>query len=334
MQRFETLHKHQTAAKRGKTQPIRMIQATHILTLQNLPGIGRKTLAAILDSLRAPVSTPDQLLDLLRTASSTNKRIRLPDKQTLHDALTAAENTSERCQQAGYNMIGYFDPHFPRRYKNLPDRPLLLYASGNLSALNAPQAVAIIGTRNPTDYGAQAARHLARSLTESGFVIVSGLAKGCDTAAHQGCLDAGGHTVAILGSGLDCPYPKENRPLAGAIREAGGCLLSEYPPGTQPHRSLLVDRDRLQSGLSQAVIVIETSTSGGSMHTASFALAQQRPLACLSGHPPAYADHPNLQGNYSLLAAGKAVPITEPADIIALLQQLAANKNPLQAAGV
>jgi DNA processing protein len=157
---------------------------------------------------------------------------------------------------------------------------------------------------------------------ERGFVIVSGLAKGCDTVAHRGCLDAHGKTVAILGGGIDYIYPKENRPLADEILNTGGCLLSEYKPGMKPQPSFFVERDRLQSGLSQAVIVIETDVKGGSMHTVGFALSQNRLVACLGGHSGKYLSHPKVQGTKLLISDGKASRLSNLEEVESFLEKL------------
>lgn len=299
-----------------------MIRTEHILTLFNLPGIGRKAVSTIVDTVSFHVTSPNELLDLIDEAGKTNKRIKTPSRDDLERALERTEVTMRKCEQGGYSILGFFDKDFPKRYANIPDRPLLLYANGDLSALNTDHAVAIIGTREPTDWGEKAGRRLSTLFTEKGFAIVSGLAKGCDTAAHQGCLDAHGKTVAILGGGIDHIYPKENKPLADKILDTGGCLLSEYEPGMRPQKSSFVERDRLQSGLSQAVIVIETDVKGGSMHTVGFAFEQKRLVACLGGHPDSYQSHPKVQGTKKLILDGKASRLSSPEEIAAFIGKL------------
>lgn len=299
-----------------------MIRAEHILTLFNLPGIGKKAVSTIVDTVSFHVSSPSELLDLIDEVGKTNKRIKTPTRADLENALQETEDTLNKCEKGGYSMIGFFDKEFPKRYKEIPDRPLLLYARGDVSTLNTDRAVAIIGTREPTEFGERAGKRLAELFAQKGFVVVSGLAKGCDTVAHRGCLDAHGKTVAILGNGIDYIYPKENRPLAEEILNTGGCLLSEYKPGMKAQPSFFVERDRLQSGLSQAVVVIETDIKGGSMHTVGFAFDQKRLVACLSGHPDKYLSHPKIQGTKKLLAEGKASPLGNPEEIEFFMSKL------------
>lgn len=119
---------------------------------------------------------------------------------------------------------------------------------------------------------------------ETGATVVSGLAIGCDTAAHSGCLSVHGETIAVLAHGLDRVYPAVNRELVGEILDTGGCLLSEYPPKTRPFPANFVERDELQAGLSDGVIVVETGVKGGTMHTVRFSQEQRKPLACVK-HP-------------------------------------------------
>lgn len=200
------------------------------------------------------------------------------------------------------------DPKFPPRLREIPQPPKLLYAQGNLDCLASVMAIAVVGTRRPTARGMRFAHAFGEKLARMGIVVVSGLALGCDTAAHEGCLEAKGQTVAILPSGLLNIYPSRNKSLAERILKSGGCLLSEYPPleGPEPYR--FVQRDRLQSGLSSAVVIVETDVSGGAMHTARFCAGQARPLACLRPDPRRLG-HPMAQGNLKLIQEGKAVPL-------------------------
>lgn len=305
-----------------------MLNAEQLLTLFNLAGFGKKAVSAVVDIASYPVSSTIELLDLIDEAGKANKRIKTPSIDALERAIESTQETVRKCELGGYSMVGFFDSAFPRLYKGIPDRPLLLFTKGELSSLNADLSVAIIGTREPTDFGERAGRRLASLFAENGFVVVSGLAKGCDTVAHRGCLAAHGKTVAILAGGIDDIYPKENRPLAEEILDTGGCLLSEYKPGTKAHRSFFIERDRLQSGLSQAVVVIETDVKGGTMHTVGFAADQNRPVACLAGHPESYLSHPKVQGTKKLISDGTATRLGSPEEIEAFIAKLT---NPSQA---
>lgn len=187
---------------------------------------------------------------------------------------------------AGVGLVTVSDSAYPARLKSLSSPPPLLFYRGDVKALGAQKAAAIVGTRNPSRFGASASRTLAASLAGRGFVVVSGLAKGVDSEAHLGCLDGGGATVAILGNGLGSIYPAENRALAERIVEEGGVLLSERPMAARVEPRYLIARNRLQSGMSALVVVVETGIKGGTPHTARFALEQNRPIFCPEPHNP------------------------------------------------
>ena len=169
---------------------------------------------------------------------------------------------------------------------------------GNIDAIHR-DCIAIVGTREPTEYGITAAKRLGALFAESGYTVVSGLANGIDTAAHQGALEVDGLTVAVLASGLDTVYPIKNKELAGAILKNNGALVSEYSWGTMVNRSYFVARDRIQSGLSLGVFVVETGIKGGTMHTVKSCKEQKRSLIVLK-HPPYLIGHPKTCGNAQL----------------------------------
>ncbi len=164
---------------------------------------------------------------------------------------------------------------YPPLLRVIPDPPGTLYVRG---ALSPRPYVACVGTREPSPFGVEVTRRLVTALVARGYGIVSGLALGVDTVAHRAALAAGGHTVAVLAHGLDTVYPGVNRDLAEEILAAGGALVSEQPERTSPSPRTFVQRNRIQSGLSLATIVMQTDLAGGSMHTARFALVQDRLL--------------------------------------------------------
>jgi DNA processing protein len=190
----------------------------------------------------------------------------------------------------------------------------MVFIKGNLNDALKKICVAVIGTRDPSEYGMRWAERLGAYLAKKGLGVVSGLALGCDAEGHKGCLQEKGYALAVLAHGLDKIHPAANRSLGEEILDSGGCLLSEYPPGMPPQRNFFVERDRLQSGMSSGVIIVETDIKGGSMHTASFAIEQQRKLACLK-HPEKYDKYPKAQGNISLISQGKAQPILTEEDL-------------------
>jgi DNA processing protein len=173
-------------------------------------------------------------------------------------------------------VIGVEDPEYPASLRSIPSPPVKLWVRGTLPPTDA---VAIVGTRQPTSFGRGVARAAAGSAVAAGFAVISGLAAGIDTAAHRSALSLGGRTWAVLGSGVDVPSPSANAALADEIVATGGGLIAEVPPGTPVSRRALVARDRLQSGLCLAVVLCQCEVSSGAMHTARFAAVQGRLLA-------------------------------------------------------
>lgn len=174
-------------------------------------------------------------------------------------------------------------PEFPESLKGIPRAPKRLYAIGDLSLLKK-ECIAIVGSRRATPYGMEVARQIARQTAEAGLVIVSGLAGGIDAAGHRGALDApAGQTIAVLATGPDICYPASNRSLYNVIRKCG-LILSEYPPGTAPRTYYFPERNRLISGLSRAVVVVEADLKSGSLITVNWALQQNRDVMAVPGN--------------------------------------------------
>lgn len=248
----------------------------------------------------------------------------MPSLAELEAACRNAEDSLARVQRMGIRVTAFASPDFPAQLLSIPDPPAVLYAKGDLSCLHRTAVIAVVGTRNPTPWGAESAQRLAGAVTRRGAIVVSGLARGCDAAAHRGCLEAGGATVAVLAQGLDVVYPPENKGLADLICESHGCLVSEYPPGTRPEKHHFIDRDRLQSGLSSAVIVVETGIDGGAMHTAGFCVKQGRLLGCVLP-PPGFDGQFEAEGNKALIDAGKAEPLRTGQDLDAFVDKVVGN---------
>ena len=219
------------------------------------------------------------------------------------------------------NILTESSEHWPASFSAIKSPPVLLYTKGDLSALQAAYKVALIGTRTPTEHGAKVARRLGQIFAEEGLCVVSGLANGCDENGHIGALEAGGKTIAILPSPLDNIMPESNRELADRIVSSGGLLLTEYGPGHAVQRGNYIERDRLQSALSQAVVVVETEKAGGTMHTVNFALEQKRLLACYR-HNSKYSDVPQTEGNRMLLDGGTAIPVFDKDSLDDLIRRI------------
>ncbi|MDD9824499.1 MAG: DNA-processing protein DprA [Gammaproteobacteria bacterium] len=237
-----------------------------------------------------------------------------------------ASGVLEKCGRHGITALALGDSLYPRRLEALQENlsPVLggycpiLYCKGEAGGLNADSAAAIVGTKEPSEFGRRRAREFGRVLATEGAVIVSGLALGCDTEGHRGCLEAKGCGVAVMAHGLDRVYPKANTDLAEALIAGGGCLVSEYAPGTPPYRQSFGFRDRIQAGLSQLVIVVETPEWDGTMITAKFARKQGKILACVA-HPLHCVNHQPPKGNSLLLEQG-AISLECPADAMSLLR--------------
>ena len=193
-----------------------------------------------------------------------------------------AEKEVQGAAQADCRLVAFDSEDYPPLLKQIPDAPLLLYVRGDAKVLSQ-YAVAIVGARRPSAYGSSVAHRLAHDLAERQLVLVSGLARGIDSAAHRGALEAKGKTVAVLGSGLDVIYPRENKGLAEQIAKSGA-VISEFPLGTGPTPENFPIRNRIISGLALGVVVVEASEYSGSLITARLAVEQNREVFAVPGN--------------------------------------------------
>jgi DNA processing protein len=221
--------------------------------------------------------------------------------------LEDAREVRRRAETAGIHVLPWSDPAFPSLLGAISDCPPVLWYCGDLTSLQAP-TIAIVGSRAATTVAVDTAARLAADLTARGMTVVSGLARGVDSAAHRGAL-TNGRTIAVLGSGVDCIYPPEHKPLAAQIAGAG-LVVSEYPPGTAPLPHHFPLRNRLISGLSLAIVVIEASEKSGSLITAGCALEQGREVMAVPGNVLSGRN----RGGHALLKDG--AKIVETADDI------------------
>jgi len=291
-----------------------------VLALLQLPRIGRKTAKKILDAVDTLPDSESSLQEALAEAS--HQRIRFPEfsAEKLRDAFGVADSVIEACQRKSIrvHLVNQGQKElWLKRVDAIPDAPVILFSKGDVEELAKP-CVAIIGTRNPTSWGAAAAEKVARRCVGEGFTVVSGLAVGCDVAAHQGAIKSAGKTAAVLAHGLDMIHPHVHTRLAEKISSGNGCLISEYAPGVPPQRGSFVERDRLQSALSSAVIVVETGIKGGTNHTVSFAREQDRLIGCLV-HPEKNRSLDSTQGNISIVSEG-ATPISTKEGLLKFLE--------------
>ena len=197
------------------------------------------------------------------------------------------------------NILQRTDSAFPVLLGEISDAPRQIYLLGELPDSGIPR-VSIVGTRKATQSGQSLAKLVAQKLSEAGAVVVSGLAMGIDTAAHEGAIAAHAKTIAVLANGLDSIYPRQNENLAYRILESSGAIISEYPPGTPPFPSQFLERNRIISGLSLATVIIEAPHESGALVTARLAAEQGREVLVFPGSPT----HPNYRGSHDLIRDG------------------------------
>jgi len=229
-----------------------------------------------------------------------------------------AEREMERMNGLGFKAITAYDPRYPRMLGQISDPPLALYVQGDPKWLGEP-SIAIVGSRDATAYGRTVAGHLAARLAARGLTIVSGFARGIDREAHQGALRASGTTVAVLGCGLDIDYPAGQWKLREAI-SANGCLVSEFPLGTSPAEYTFPRRNRIVSGLSLGVVVVEAGEKSGALITARLAAEQGREVFAVPGS----VFSPATRGTHALLRDG--AKLTEDAEDV--LEEISAHFTP------
>ena len=257
------------------------------------------TAQAVLDAARAGVISRSQL------PGATLEALRNPDAREIEREIRALERPD-------YHLVPFDSPVYPLLLKQIPAPPPCLFVRGDPQILACCQ-VAVVGSRKPTMDGRRDTRYFAGELARQGITVTSGLARGIDTEAHQGALGQRGRTVAVLGSGLDCIYPESNTELAGKISESGA-LVSEFPLSWRPLPCNFPRRNRIISGLSDAVLVIEAARRSGSLSTARHALEQNREVFAVPGS----IRNPMKQGCHGLLreGAGLAARVEDVADVL------------------
>ncbi len=243
--------------------------------LAELPGLDNQARLALLRHFGSPESLFFADREELLLAEDA------PQTELDHD-ISAADRILADCQRLGLRILTIQDAEYPKRLRNIFDPPLLLYVKGRLPAFDEEAAVAVVGTRKCTPYGIASAERLSRELSSCGAVVVTGLAKGVDSAAARGALRAGGAVVGVTGNGLDVYYPYESRELYDDVA-AAGALISEYPPGAEPARQYFPARNRIMAGLSVAALVVEAPERSGALITAGLALEQGRDVYAVPG---------------------------------------------------
>lgn len=276
-----------------------------LLTLTLLPDVGAGTVRDL--AVRAPLgevlARPEENDDLLSAAAIAFLRS--------GEARRRAEGERAHATALGLRIVALSDADYPALLREIYDPPPVLYVRGRLSPDEGERSVTIVGSRAASPRGTALARGVSRDLAAGGATIVSGLARGIDTAAHLGALDAGGRTVAVLGSGLDRIYPKENASLVSAIADCGA-VVSEFPLGTAPAPGNFPRRNRVLAGWGRAVVVVEAARRSGALVTARVALDEGRDVLAVPGHPM----DPAAAGTNQLIVDG--APLVRDAADIAL----------------
>lgn len=229
------------------------------------------------------------------------------------EALNQAEASLRQAEKDGMQLLFYTSKQFPARLKLIPDAPALLYYQGTAD-LNHPKTLAIVGTRQATDYGREQTERLIKGVASHKPIIISGLAYGIDISAHRAALQEGLETVGVMATGLDVLYPAVHRKTAEKMLTQGG-LLTEFPFGTQPDKYNFPSRNRIIAGLSDGTVVVEAAKKGGALITADLALGYDRDVLAVPGPLGSAAS----EGCHELIKANKAALYSEPADIEQLL---------------
>ncbi len=290
-----------------------------ILTLLHLKKIGRKTAFSIINKNYSLLNQNGSPTNIAKELLLSNNYFDYSTIDISNAYDTALEKIEKTKAYERIKVITYWDTDYPNRLKQIDDPPLLLNYIGDISQLNQTKSVALIGTRNINSHINKIATNLGKLLAEN-FIITGGLAKGCDTAGHKGCLQSGGITVAVCGKPLDVIYPKENRKLAEEIIAKKGVLISEYFVGEKSYLQPFIERNRIQAGLSEAIIVVASGVNGGTMRTVKFGKKHKRLICCYKPDIKHRNDE-NFQGNIKLIRDG-AIPITNTQSIVALTKQI------------
>ncbi len=284
-----------------------MARLKYWVWLSCVPGVRPITKYGLLEAMDGPerifFADKDQLLAAYPVKPAEADR--LTDK-----AMDRAVRTISFCEEHGISILTLQDATYPERLRNIPDPPAVLYVWGKLPPVDEALALGVVGTRKATPYGVKMASLIGRELAQGGALVVSGLAEGCDSVAMEAALRAGGLTVGVLGTAIDQVYPSKNKKLFEAVK-AQGCLISEYPPHSRTFPQDFKVRNRIITGLSLGVVVVESPLHSGTQNTAGHALEQDRDVFAVPGNADAAAS----AGCNALIAQG-AVPVTSGAEVL------------------
>jgi DNA processing protein len=279
--------------------------------LKSVPGIGNHLFKRLIDRFGSPLSALTAPSGDLLAVEGVTRRVVAAMRSHGLPPNVAAE--IEAVQRSGYRLAALTDEDYPALLREIPDPPPFLYVSGNLESTK--RCIAVVGSRNATAYGITAARQLCAELAQLGFTVVSGMALGIDTAAHEGALSVRGRTVAVLGSGLNQVYPPENRRLAERIA-AGGAVISEFALDSGPDAHHFPVRNRIISGMCGGTVVVEATRQSGSLITARLAAEQNREVFAVPGSVQSFKS----MGTHTLIKQGAKL-VENAQDIVCELGQ-------------
>lgn len=292
----------------------RLIYLTHLLKIEGIGPLKVLTLVSRFNKFEDILSS--NIHDLI-TVDGINKTL----ATKIHYSFSNIESSREKVERTlntlaklNARAITFWDEDFPELLKKIYYPPLILYIIGKFEAQDK-NSVAIVGTREPTNYGKSAAEKFAKELAQNKISIISGMARGIDSIAHQATLEVGGRTIAVIGSGLDVIYPPENKKLFSKICETG-VVVSEYELGTKPDAQNFPRRNRIISGLSLGSIIIETRVNGGAMQTAAYAIDQNREVFAV----PGFISSKQSEGPNTLIQRGEAKLVLNTEDILVELK--------------
>lgn len=285
----------------------------YALVLHRLPHVGAATYNRLVGLFGSPESALSQAISTLQSLLNEETLLSIRDFQANGTASVigqkALADLNWLASQSDVHLISIVDSTYPDLLKQIPKLPPLLFVRGDIHLLGLPQ-IAVVGSRNPSSGGSENAYRFAEFLAGNGFTITSGLALGVDAAAHQGALAAQGKTIAVMGTGLDLIYPSRHRALAQQILNSGGALVSELPLGSSANAANFPQRNRIISGLSCGVLVIEAAVQSGSLITAQAAMQQNREVFAIPGsihNPLARGCHQLIRQGATLVETAKDI---------------------------
>lgn len=293
------------------------------LILKEIKGVGNIILRNIIENNNLP-NNIDEFIDWMELAFNKegiyDKRINNDEFKYIIEKINKMKENS---MKNSIGMISILNDKYPKNLKEINNAPAVLFYKGNYECLLKKDIVAIVGSRNVTKNGARVAYKTSKYFSDLDYLVVSGLAIGCDTYAHRAAVDLKKSTIAVMPCGLDSIIPKVNVKLANDIIENNGCLVSEYEYGSNLSKYNYVNRNRIQSGLSKGVVVIETTEKGGTIETINFAIKQNKIVVCYDSDN----DYEEIRGNKKFIKEGKAFSYKTLNDLIIIQEKIKKDYN-------